>query len=89
PLIGFDYGSIRARQLFVHHVDDGCFLCSFDAAKRIADSGGYALIAVHGGEVRSKPCEALSHHGFYGNDDAVVAAIKAWISGAEWPKEVD
>jgi hypothetical protein len=89
PLIGFDYGSIAARQLFVHHVDDACFLCSFAAAKRIAGNGGYALIAVHGGDVKSGPCEALSHHGFYGKDDAVVAAIKAWISGRDWPKEIE
>jgi hypothetical protein len=88
PLIGFDYGSIHARQLFVHHADDGCFLCSYDALKRIADSGQYALITVHGGDVRSKPCEALSHHGFYGRDDAVVAAIKAWISGQPWQDDV-
>jgi hypothetical protein len=89
PLIGFDYSSIAARQLFVHHADDGCFLCSFAAAKRIAESGGYALITVHGGDVQSRPCEALSHHGFYGKDDAVVAAIKAWISGGVWPKEIE
>jgi hypothetical protein len=89
PLIGFDYGAISARQLFVHHADDACFLCSFAAAQRIAQSGGYALITVHGGDVRSGPCEALSHHGFYGKDDAVVAAIKSWISGGVWPKEIE
>ncbi|CAB3747899.1 hypothetical protein [Paraburkholderia humisilvae] len=89
PLIGFDYGAISARQLFVHHVDDTCFLCSFAAAERIAQTGGYALIAVHGGEVLSGPCEALSHHGFYGKDEAVVAAIKAWISGGVSPKEIE
>jgi hypothetical protein len=89
PLIGFDYGSIAARQLFVHHVDDACFLCSYAAAQRIAESGGYPLIAVHGGDVKSGPCEALSHHGFYGKDDAVVPAIKAWISGGVWPKEIE
>jgi hypothetical protein len=88
PLLGFDYGSITARQLFVHHADDACFLCSFAAAKRIAESGGYALIAVHGGDVKSGPCKALSHHGFYGKDQAVAAAIKAWISGGAWPKEI-
>jgi hypothetical protein len=89
PLIGFDYGAISARQLFVHHADDACFLCSFTAAQRIAQSGGYALITVHGGDVRSGPYEALSHHGFYGKDEPVVAAIKAWISGADWPKEIE
>jgi len=88
PMIGFDYGSIRARQLFVHHADDGCFLCSYEALKHIADSGQYALITVHGGDVRSKPCQALSHHGFYGKDEAVVAAIKAWISGQPWQDDI-
>jgi hypothetical protein len=88
PLIGFDYGAIRPRQLFVHHADDGCFLCSYEALKRIADSGQYALITVHGGDVRAKPCEALSHHGFYGKDEAVVTAIKAWISGQPWQDDI-
>jgi pimeloyl-ACP methyl ester carboxylesterase len=88
PLLGFSYEEIRARQLFVHHVDDGCFLCSFSAAKRIADNG-HDLIAVSGGAARGNPCEATGHHGFYGQDEAVVVAIKAWISGADWPKEVN
>jgi hypothetical protein len=88
PLIGFDYGSIRPRQLFVHHADDGCFLCSYEALRRIAESGQYALITVHGGDVRGEPCEASSHHGFYGRDKVVVAAIKAWISGQPWQDDV-
>ncbi|MEX3974775.1 hypothetical protein [Paraburkholderia caribensis] len=88
PLIGFDYGSIRPRQLFVHHADDGCFLCSYEALRRIAERGQYALITVHGGDVRGEPCEASSHHGFYGRDKAVVAAIKAWISGQPWQDDV-
>ncbi|MGA7782160.1 MAG: hypothetical protein WCA85_31220 [Paraburkholderia sp.] len=88
PLDGFNYGEIHARQLFVHHVDDGCFLCSFSAAKSIAENG-YDLIAVSGGSARGNPCEAMGHHGFYGQDQAVVAALKAWISGGDWPKEVN
>jgi hypothetical protein len=89
PLIGFDYGAIKARQLFVHHADDGCFLCSFDALERIAQSGNYPLLVVHGGDVRSGPCQALSHHGFYGKDEPVVAAIKAWVSGATLPADIE
>jgi hypothetical protein len=88
PLAGFNYGEIHARQLFVHHEDDGCYLCSFSAAKRIADDG-HDFIAVSGGNARGNPCEAMGHHGFNGQDEAVVAAIKAWISGGAWPKEVD
>jgi hypothetical protein len=88
PLAGFNYGEIHARQLFVHHVDDGCYLCSFSAAKRIADDG-HDLIAVSGGSAQGNPCEAKGHHGFYGQDEAVVTALKAWISGAQWPKEID
>ncbi|WP_331598306.1 hypothetical protein [Paraburkholderia sp.] len=87
PLIGFNYGEIRARQLFVHHVDDACFLCSFSAAQRIANDG-HDLIAVSGGSASGNPCKAMAHHGFYGQDEAVVAAMKAWISGAAWPREV-
>jgi hypothetical protein len=88
PLAGFNYGEIHPRQLFVHHVDDGCYLCSFSAAKHIAEDG-HDFIAVSGGSARGNPCEAMGHHGFYGQDAAVVAAMKAWIGGADWPKEVD
>lgn len=88
PLIGFNYGEIHARQLFVHHVDDGCYLCSFSAAKRLAEDG-HDFIAVSGGSARGNPCEATGHHGFYEQDAAVVAALKAWISGVDWPKEVN
>ncbi|CAG4886629.1 hypothetical protein [Paraburkholderia gardini] len=87
PLAGFDYNAIHARQLFVHHVDDACFLCSFDAAKRIAR--GHDLITVSGGDASGNPCKAMAHHGFNGQDASVVAAIKMWIDGAKWPKEVN
>ncbi|WP_206171241.1 hypothetical protein [Trinickia terrae] len=87
PLTGFDYGSIQARQLFVHHEDDACFLCSYRAAREIA--AAHDLITVHGGMARGNPCQAKAHHGFYGEDQAVVAAIKAWIVGGAWPKDVD
>jgi hypothetical protein len=86
PLAGFDYGAIHTRQLFVHHINDACFLCSFDAAKRIAT--GHDFITVRGGSASGNPCKALAHHGFHGQDGAVIAAIKAWISGATWPKGV-
>ena len=87
PLARFDYGAIRPRQLFVHHEDDGCFLCSYHAAQQIA--AGHDLITVHDGMARGSPCQAKGHHGFYGQDQAVVTAIKAWIVGGAWPKEVD
>ena len=87
PLAGFDYNAIHARQLFVHHVDDACFLCSFEAAKRVAS--GHDFIAVSGGNASGNPCKAMAHHGFNGQDASVVAAIKAWIEGAKWPKEVN
>ncbi|CAG4892183.1 hypothetical protein [Paraburkholderia saeva] len=87
PLAGFDYNAIQARQLFVHHADDACFLCSFDAAKRI--SVGHDFITVSGGNASGNPCKAMAHHGFNGQDASVVAAIKAWIDGAAWPKEVN
>jgi hypothetical protein len=87
PLAGFDYSAIKPRQLFVHHEDDGCFLCSYRAAQQIA--AGHDLITVRGGMARGNPCGAKGHHGFYGQDQAVVAAIKAWLAGGAWPKEVD
>jgi hypothetical protein len=87
PLAGFDYDAIRPRQLFVHHADDACFLCSYRALQRIA--AGHDLITVRNGMTRGNPCQAMAHHGYNGQEAAVVAAIKAWIVGAAWPKEVD
>ena len=35
-LAGFDFAKIRARLLFVHHVDDGCAACPYVDAARLA-----------------------------------------------------
>jgi hypothetical protein len=40
------------------------------------------LLTVAGGEPpRSGPCEPRAAHGFFGLDEAVVAAIARWITG--------
>jgi hypothetical protein len=71
--------------LVVHHRKDGCdhtppsnvgpFKAWFEKNGRKLD-----VIWMDGGlPAKSKPCNALSPHGFYGLDDQVVAKIAAWI----------
>ena len=87
-LSGFDFSSIRAPLLFVHHVDDGCGTTPYSAAKRLADR--YTVIAVSGGPPpQSKPCEAMSAHGFLGREADTVDAIAKWMLKQPYPKEIN
>jgi pimeloyl-ACP methyl ester carboxylesterase len=83
----FEWDSLRARLLFVHHVDDGCVATPYAMAQRVA--AGRTLISVHGGDApRSDPCEAFSAHGYLGVETPVVAAIVQWMRGEKPPKDV-
>ena len=87
-LSGFDFSSIRAPLLFVHHVDDGCGTTPYSAAKRLADS--YTLLSVSGGPPpQSKPCEPMSAHGFLGREADTVYAISKWMLKQPYPKEIN
>jgi dienelactone hydrolase len=71
--------------LVVHHRKDGCDKTSaanVEPFKAWYEKNGRKLdvIWMDGGlPAKSKPCNALSPHGFYGLDDQVVAKIAAWI----------
>ena len=87
-LNGFDFSSIPTPLLFVHHVDDGCEYSPHYAAKRLADR--YPLISVSGGPPpQSKPCEAMSAHGFLGREAETVAAIAKWMLKQPHPREIN
>lgn len=87
-LSGFDFSSIRVPLLFVHHVDDGCDYTPHSAAKRLADR--YPVVSVSGGlPPQSKPCEAMSPHGFLGREADTVDAIAKWMLKQPYPLEIN
>lgn len=72
--------------LFVHHRDDGCRVTPYagarDLFRRVTASRKKDFVTVIGGSPPlSKPCEAMSHHGFLGKEHEVVKAITDWLSG--------
>jgi pimeloyl-ACP methyl ester carboxylesterase len=86
-LSGFDFSSIPAPLLFVHHVDDGCDVTPYSSARRLADR--YPLVSVSGGPpTQSKPCEAMSAHGFLGREAETVDAIARWMLKQPFPREI-
>ena len=77
-LSGFDFKTIRAPVLFVHHADDGCRYTPYRDAKNL--SAQFALITVNGGDpARSGPCEPFSTHGFLGKEPETVEAMVNWM----------
>ncbi len=87
-LSGFDFSSIPVPLLFVHHVDDGCDYTPHSAAKRLADR--YPVVSVSGGlPPQSKPCDAMSPHGFLGREADAVDAIAKWMLKQPYPLEIN
>jgi hypothetical protein len=87
-LSGFDFSSIPVRLLFVHHVGDGCDPTPYSEAKRLADR--YAVVSISGGlPPQSKPCEAMSAHGFLGREADTVDAIVKWMLKQPYSKEIN
>jgi hypothetical protein len=86
-LTSFDYASIRAPLLFVHHTEDACAVTPYAPAEALGRT--YPLVSVSGGApARSDPCEAFSAHGYLGVEAPTVAAIGHWILGQPYPKTV-
>lgn len=86
-LTGFDFASIKAPVLFVHHVDDQCEVTPYSDAARLVDR--YPLVTVFGGSAaQSGRCEAFSQHGFYGKEAETVAEIVNWMLKKPFRAEV-
>jgi len=86
-LSGFDFASIGAPLLLVHHVDDRCSVTPYGPALGLGQR--YALISVSGGEpARSDECEAFSAHGFLGMEAPTVQAITAWMLGKSYARQI-
>jgi len=97
PSAGAEIGrveQIRYPVLIVHHAYDGCKVTTFDGAVRLKgmlrSSPRVNFLEVRGGRLpASNPCEALSYHGFYGVEDAVVQAMSDWFSGKDIPDVIE
>ena len=80
PLWNLPYDQVKSRQVFIHHIDDGCKWTQFSPLERIAQKNRVELIAITGGDAGSgDPCQAFTHHGFLGMESEVVNKIKDWI----------
>ena len=79
PALGqFNFPTIRAPLLFVHHRDDACSITPYREAARFA--GRYPLVSVKGGAPpQSEACEGQSAHGFFGMEAPTVDAIANWM----------
>jgi hypothetical protein len=78
---------IRVPTLVVHHEEDECKFCRFADVPRLLDGLNNApskeLISFRGGmrerDGNWRPCEAFSHHGYYGIENSVVNAVSEWV----------
>jgi len=84
----FDFGSIPSPLLFVHHVNDGCAYTPYASARRLSER--FPLVTVSGGSpAMSKPCEAMSEHGFLGREAATIEAIANWMLKQPYSREIN
>jgi hypothetical protein len=83
----FDYTTIKAPLLLVHHVSDQCVSTPYAEAARLVER--YPLITVFGGSPpQSGPCEPFSQHGFFGKESETVEEIVNWMLKKPFRSEV-
>lgn len=89
PVItGFDFGSIKAPILFVHHRGDTCQATPYEVAAKLGER--YPLITVNGGKpAESGPCDPFSAHGFFGKEAQTVDAISAWMLKTTFARNIE
>ena len=86
-LSGFDFTSIKARVLIVHHVSDRCASTPYSDAVRLSDQ--FPLITVFGGNApQSDPCDPFSAHGFFGREAATIEQIVNWMLKRDYREEI-
>ena len=83
----FDFATIKIPVLLVHHRDDGCITSPYSGAERLSKS--FPLVSVSGGDPpQSQPCEAVSAHGYLGREAQVTQAMKSWMLGREFVRDI-
>lgn len=86
-LSNFDLGAISTPILLVHHLNDGCNVSPYRAVEKFSNK--YPLITVQGGKPsESDECDAKSPHGYFGKEEETVKAIKVWMNGDDFPRQV-
>jgi hypothetical protein len=82
---GFDYRTITAPQVHVHHANDACRSTPYSIVKGYA---GENLISVYGGEPEGDTCEGKHLHSYRGRETGVVQAIVKWIKSGQIENKV-
>jgi hypothetical protein len=83
----FSFATIKVPLLLVHHREDGCQTSPYYNAERL--SKNFPLISVSGGDPpQSGPCDPQAAHGYFGKDAPVVQAMKNWMLGREFPRDI-
>ena len=83
-IINMNYDTLLVPALIVTHKEDGCDLSPAEDAPALKDalinSQKVEVLYFTGGKkAKSKPCQSLSAHGFYGIEEEVVKAISEFI----------
>jgi hypothetical protein len=82
-----DLAGIRVPVLVLGHVNDDCAVTPWPEqlalAGKFRNAAVVESIRIEGGEAGNyaTPCGPISHHGFLGQEEAVVARIADWIRG--------
>ncbi|MDH5444562.1 MAG: alpha/beta hydrolase [Gammaproteobacteria bacterium] len=79
-----ELAKIKVPTLFVHNRDDACHVCPYAGVSatmaKLSKVKDIQLISVQGGQSEaSRPCQALTPHGFLGLEDKVIKDITDWI----------
>jgi alpha/beta superfamily hydrolase len=83
----FSFATIKIPVLLVHHHDDSCYTNPYYNAERLSKS--FPLISVSGGDPpQSGPCDSQAPHGHFGKDAPLVQAMKNWMLGREFAREI-
>ena len=84
----FDFATIRAPLLFVHHASDQCGITPYGDAARLLDK--YPLISVLGGKPpESGPCDPFSAHGYFGKESETIEQIVNWMLKKPFQERVE
>jgi predicted alpha/beta-hydrolase family hydrolase len=87
-LAAFDFSSIKAPLLVVHHREDTCASTPYENAARLG--ARYPLVSVKGGKPpESGACDPLAPHGYFGKEPETVDAIAAWMLGKPFAREIE
>lgn len=81
-IASYDTRAFKSRHLMVAHAMDSCMGTASSSAVAAHKRYGTPLILMEGGTAVSRPCEAYSHHGFYGVERETVTQIIAWVLAA-------